>query len=210
MVDALGALGAVDHLAVGLEGFGRPDGVWNGKWNDGARISTATQSAGYPGPGLGVDRWLWLEDTGLDANRVESSMATFTSPTCLSRRRPLAAIVDWELATIGDPLLDLGLLLDDLARPGERAEPGRIHPRARRRRIHDRDRDGRTVRARAPAGTSPISRGTGSSRGTASASSSREHACAPWPGRHPPEVGDMLHQTTVNLLEQAHRTTESV
>ena len=38
----------------------------------------------------------------------------------------VAAIVDWELTTIGDPLLDLGHLLSSWPRPGRRGDhPGR-------------------------------------------------------------------------------------
>jgi len=99
MAEGIASLGAVDYLAVGLEGFGRP----------------YSEMEGYPGPEIpGVDRIaVWL-----NANRparfepgilhgdyhMANVMFSFDGPE-------LAAIVDWELATVGDPLLDLGALV---------------------------------------------------------------------------------------------------
>jgi aminoglycoside phosphotransferase (APT) family kinase protein len=116
MADGIAALGAVDYLAVGLEGFGRPEGFLERqvpRWQH--QLETYGEMEGYPGPEIpGVDRIA----TWLDANRPQSFrpgilhgdyhianvMFSFDGPE-------LAAIVDWELATVGDPLLDLGALV---------------------------------------------------------------------------------------------------
>jgi aminoglycoside phosphotransferase (APT) family kinase protein len=116
MADGIAALGAVDYLAVGLEGFGRPEGFLERqvpRWQH--QLDSYSEMEGYPGPEIpGVDRIA----TWLDANRPPSSrpgilhgdyhianvMFSFDGPE-------LAAIVDWELATVGDPLLDLGALV---------------------------------------------------------------------------------------------------
>lgn len=116
MAEGIASLGAVDYLAVGLEGFGRPEGFLErqvSRWQQ--QLESYCEMAGYPGPEIpGVDRIaLWL-----DANRPASFlpgilhgdyhmanvMFSFDGPE-------LAAIVDWELATVGDPLLDLGALV---------------------------------------------------------------------------------------------------
>ena len=116
MADGIAALGAVDYLAVGLEGFGRPEGFLERqvpRWQH--QLESYGAMEGYPGPEIpGVDRIaVWLE-----ANRpqdfspgilhgdyhIANVMFSFDGPE-------LAAIVDWELATIGDPLLDLGALM---------------------------------------------------------------------------------------------------
>ncbi len=116
MAEGIAALGAVDYLAVGLEGFGRPEGYLErqvARWQH--QLETYAEMEGYPGPDIpGLDRIA----TWLDANRpahslpgilhgdyhIANVMFSFDGPE-------LAAIVDWELATVGDPLLDLGALV---------------------------------------------------------------------------------------------------
>lgn len=114
--DAIARLGAVDHVAAGLADFGRPDGFlerqvprWMGELESYRRFDA------YPGPDIPsldeVAAWL-------DGNRP----ASFTpgimhgdyhlANLLFSLDGPeVAAIVDWEMCTIGDPLLDLGWLL---------------------------------------------------------------------------------------------------
>ena len=117
LVDALSALGRVDPVERGLADFGKPDDFlarqaprWLGQ------LESYGQLAGWPGPqGLGdidaVTRWL-------DANRPAAFTpglmhGDFHVANVMFRRDApeVAAIVDWELATLGDPLLDLGWLL---------------------------------------------------------------------------------------------------
>jgi aminoglycoside phosphotransferase (APT) family kinase protein len=116
LVDAIAALGAVDYVAVGLEDFGRPEGYLErqvARWR--AQLESYTQHAGYPGPQIpGFERVAaWLETNrpsqwapGILHGDYHLANVLFDpdSPR-------LAAIVDWELSTIGDPLLDLGWLL---------------------------------------------------------------------------------------------------
>jgi aminoglycoside phosphotransferase (APT) family kinase protein len=116
MADGIAALGAVDYLAVGLDGFGRPEGFLErqvSRWQH--QLESYAELEGYPGPQLpGVDRIaVWLEANRPDGFRpgilhgdyhIANVMFRFDGPE-------LAAIVDWELATVGDPLLDLGALI---------------------------------------------------------------------------------------------------
>jgi aminoglycoside phosphotransferase (APT) family kinase protein len=116
MADAIARLAAVDHVAVGLGSVGQPERFLErqvGRWI--SELESYSRFEGYPGPEIpGVEevaRWL-------DANRPPQSRAgiihgdyhlanvmfSYTGPE-------LAAIVDWEMCTIGDPLLDLGWLL---------------------------------------------------------------------------------------------------
>lgn len=114
LVDAAAALGRVDHEAVGLGDLGHVDGYLErqvARWR--------SQLDGYaevaPSWTPDIPR---VDDVGewLDAERP----ATFqpgiihgdlhTANVLYRHDGPeLAAIVDWELATIGDPLVDLGL-----------------------------------------------------------------------------------------------------
>lgn len=116
LVEGIAALGAVDHLAVGLTDLGKPDGYLERqvpRWR--AQLESYRELDGYPGPEIPS-----VDEVGgwLDANRP----ATFTPgiihgdyhlANVMYRydSAELAAIVDWELTTIGDPLLDLGWLL---------------------------------------------------------------------------------------------------
>ena len=110
-IEALAALHQVDYAAAGLVGFGRPDGYlerqvarWRGQYEQHrVRDLPLFDQVGD-----------WLE-----ANRPLSGPPAilhgdFHLDNCLLTAGPptrVSAIIDWELATVGDPLVDLGLLL---------------------------------------------------------------------------------------------------
>jgi aminoglycoside phosphotransferase (APT) family kinase protein len=117
MADALAAVGAVDHVAVGLGDLGRAEGFLErqvARW--GAHLASYSQLPGYgPVPRIGgtgeVGRWLdvhrpaaWTPGLLHGDYHLANVLADPLSPR-------VAAVVDWELTTIGDPLLDLGWLL---------------------------------------------------------------------------------------------------
>ena len=116
MADGIAALACVDHQAVGLGSFGRADG-WLERQVDRWRshLSSYLDTPNYPGPAVP-----FVEEIGhwLDAHRptnwkpgVIHGDFHFGNVMFRHDEPRLAAIVDWELATIGDPLLDLGALL---------------------------------------------------------------------------------------------------
>jgi aminoglycoside phosphotransferase (APT) family kinase protein len=116
VADAVARLGAVDHRAVGLDDFGRPDGFLERqvpRWM--AELDGYGELDGYPGPDIPrLDQVAaWLDD-----NRPTSSQPGIMhgdyhlANVMIAPDGPrVAAIVDWEMCTIGDPLLDLGWLL---------------------------------------------------------------------------------------------------
>lgn len=116
LVDGIVKLGRVDYQAVGLEGFGKPEGYLErqvGRWR--SLLESYAELDGYPGPEIGsIDEVAsWLE-----ANRPTACEPGILhgdyhlANVMFAHDGPrLAAIVDWELSTIGDPLLDLGWLL---------------------------------------------------------------------------------------------------
>jgi aminoglycoside phosphotransferase (APT) family kinase protein len=121
LVDALAALAAVDHVAVGLEDFGRPDGFlerqvprWLAELESFATDGFRPEIPGVPAVAA------WLEE------RRPASFAPgimhgdyHAANVMFSRTGPqVEAIVDWEMVTIGDPLLDLGWLLATWELPG--------------------------------------------------------------------------------------------
>lgn len=116
MPDALAALAAIDVAHTGIGDLGRADGWLERqvpRWR--SQLESYGQLEGYPGPEIGdvaeVAAWL-------DAHRPQRMRATlihgdfhFANVLVDPATGELAAVVDWELATIGHPLLDLGHLL---------------------------------------------------------------------------------------------------
>jgi aminoglycoside phosphotransferase (APT) family kinase protein len=122
MADALAKLGAVDHVAVGLADFGKPAGFlerqvprWLGE------LDSYREYENYPGPDIpGVDRVAaWLERRRPTAWTPGIMHGDYHAANVMfSRTGPeVVAIVDWEMCTIGDPLLDLGWLLATWRQP---------------------------------------------------------------------------------------------
>lgn len=118
LLEVLAGLHSVDHVAVGLERFGRPDAYaarqlkrWSGQWDivaptdgpgaqavrrDGARLARelearvpAQHSTGIVHGDFRIDNTLLRLDEGTPQ---------------------VAAVVDWELCTIGDPVADVAMM----------------------------------------------------------------------------------------------------
>ena len=117
LVDGIAALGALDYVALGLTGLGKPDNYLErqvGRWK--TQLESYAEFPEWDGqkdlPDIdGVSRWLeahrpptFVPGIIHGDYHLANVMYRFDAPR-------LAAIVDWELTTIGDPLLDLGWLL---------------------------------------------------------------------------------------------------
>lgn len=120
LTDALAALGAVDHEAAGLT-FGRPDGFLERQVPRWLSELDSFRTAGFEPAIPGVDdvaTWLeerrprsWTPGIMHGDYHAANVMFSLTGPD-------VEAIVDWEMVTIGDPLLDLGWLLATWQLPG--------------------------------------------------------------------------------------------
>lgn len=117
MVDALLRLGEVDYKAVGLGDFGKPDGFLQRqapRWL--SQLHGYADYQNWPGvdalPDVdGIGQWL-VQNCPMHNTPGILHGDFHLSNVMFSNQGPqLAAIVDWELATLGDPLLDLGWLL---------------------------------------------------------------------------------------------------
>lgn len=208
LVEGIAALGALDYRALGLEGFGKPDNYLErqvARWK--AQLDSYAEFDGWSGPAEipGVDKVAaWL-----DAHRPASFQpgiihGDYHLANVMYRHDSgdLAAIVDWELTTIGDPLLDLGWLMATWPE-GETPAPGAVgvqpwtgFPTADELVEHYRPRTTRdlstldwyAVLACYKLGI--ILEGT------------HARACA---GRAPKATGDRLHATTIGLFQRALR-----
>jgi aminoglycoside phosphotransferase (APT) family kinase protein len=110
MVDALAELHAVDHEAVGLTDFGRPEHFLERQVARWTRQYESHAVRDLPRFGQVAG---WLERHRPPDGQPAIMHGDFHLDNCLySPDEPhLLAVIDWELATIGDPLLDLGLAL---------------------------------------------------------------------------------------------------
>jgi aminoglycoside phosphotransferase (APT) family kinase protein len=126
MIDTLVRLHAIDYHAVGLDGFGHPDGYlerqvrrWGQQWE---RSKTGELPA--------IDAL---------AGRLRAALPASPPPTIVHgdfRLGNLAldpddpgrviAVFDWEMATLGDPLADLGYTLIYWADPGDHIDSASI------------------------------------------------------------------------------------
>jgi aminoglycoside phosphotransferase (APT) family kinase protein len=122
LIDALVEIHGVDWQSVGLEGFGKPTGYlerqlrrFGGLWElNKTREIPAVESVGG-----------WLAENLPDSGAATIVHGDFRLGNTLFASAPpaqLAAVLDWEMATIGDPLADLGYLCMMWTEPGDPKE----------------------------------------------------------------------------------------
>ena len=212
LVEGIAGLAALDYRTLRLEGFGKPDNYLArqvARWQ--AQLTSYQEFAGWTGPDAipGVAKIAaWLErhrpadaEPGIIHGDYHLSNVMF---------RPdgpeLAAIIDWELTTIGDPLIDLGWLMATWPEPatgdgvsGDEAvavEPWDGFPTSAELVEHYRSLTVRNLSAidwyavLACYKLGIILEGT------------HARACA---GRAPRPTGDLLHAKTVGLFQRALR-----
>ncbi|MGP3988782.1 phosphotransferase family protein [Streptomyces sp. 3N207] len=106
--DTLVALHAVDPEAVGLAGFGRPEGFLERqlrRWGKQLEASRSRELAGIDALRTA------LGETLPDSPRPTVVHGDFRLDNVLvDADDEVAAVLDWEMSTLGDPLTDLGLL----------------------------------------------------------------------------------------------------
>ena len=206
---ALAALGEIDPAALGLDGFGRPAGFLArqvDRW-----LHQLDSYRGYPGYGRhrlphieALSGWLRERLPPPQRPGIMHGDLHLGNVLVDPGGRGVAALVDWELATVGDPLLDLGELIATW--PGQ---------------------DGRSALGRpatpADGGGWPFGQDLAAAY---QAASSRDLAALDWyvvlagfrlavllegsraralTGQGSPEVADELHQAAVTLLRDAAR-----
>ncbi len=207
LIDGMCALGRVDYMAAGLSDFGKPEGFLQrqpARWL--TQLETYRASPGWAGPeGLpGVTRvGEWLAQNTPAEFTPGIMHGDFHLANVMFRHDgpELAAIVDWELCTIGDPLLDLGWLVATWPETGEDGwavaiKPWAGFPTAPELIAHYRQQSARDVSAIGWYAVLACFKLAIILEGT--------HARAA-AGAAPKETGDQLHAQAVGLLQRAER-----
>lgn len=136
-IDMMATVHGVDVAAVGLTGFGRPEGYlarqlarWQRQWE----LSATRDMPGYAELVKRLDAGLPHEaggDTGHAGpggkpagTLVHGDFRIDNMLIALGPLPRIAAVVDWEMSTLGDPLADLGLTLVYWTGPGEEDAAG--------------------------------------------------------------------------------------
>lgn len=117
LVEGIARLANVDYRAVGLDDFGKPEGFLErqvDRWM--SLLASYKESEGYAGreiPGLAYAAdWLRANTPAMSAPGIIHGDYSLANALFSYDTPPrLAAMIDWELGTIGDPLLDLGWVL---------------------------------------------------------------------------------------------------
>ena len=124
LVDALAELHVVDWEAVGLKGFGKPEGYLERQIRRWKGQLALTEPLTRPLPGLHrVARWLeeHIPSTG-EATIVHGDYKLDNVAFSPETPARLVAIFDWEMSTLGDPLADVGWMLSFWREAGDPRE----------------------------------------------------------------------------------------
>ena len=109
MIDTLATLHRVEPDAAGLAGFGRPEGFLARQTRRWKKQLDASHSRDL----VGADELHSLLEANLPAQSAAGVVhGDFRLDNLLiDDHDRVAAVIDWEMATLGDPLIDVGLLL---------------------------------------------------------------------------------------------------
>ncbi|EID52457.1 phosphotransferase family protein [Saccharomonospora xinjiangensis] len=109
MIDTLSELHAVDYASVGLAGFGRPEGYLERQVRRWGRQLDASRSRDIPGIDTLRERLSARLPTSQEPAIVHGDYRL--DNLLIGADDRVAAVLDWEMSTLGDPLTDIALLV---------------------------------------------------------------------------------------------------
>ncbi|GJF03901.1 phosphotransferase family protein [Pseudonocardia sp. D17] len=131
VVDALADLHLVDPAACGLDGLGKPDGFlerqvagWRRRWE---RVGGDAGALAGRIDGIGEH----LTSTMPTSSRTAVLHNDFKVDNCqFAAGEPdtVVSVFDWDMATLGDPMVDLGILLNYWPDPSDRPDARAVTP----------------------------------------------------------------------------------
>jgi aminoglycoside phosphotransferase (APT) family kinase protein len=117
-VEALASLHTLDWRAAGLDFLGVPGGGRDFALREVAKwASLIRQSLLKPEPVL-TEVLRWLEANAPDTPRLAFVHGAYRTGNLMIKNDEVAAVIDWELQVIGDPMYDVAYVLSDLNREG--------------------------------------------------------------------------------------------
>jgi aminoglycoside phosphotransferase (APT) family kinase protein len=117
LAECIASLGRLDYASLGLSDFGKPGGFLErqvARWR--RQLDGYARYAGWPGPASlgnvdGIADWLERNRPASQPPGIIHGDVHLANVLYRFDAPQVAALVDWELSTIGDPLIDLGWLL---------------------------------------------------------------------------------------------------
>jgi aminoglycoside phosphotransferase (APT) family kinase protein len=126
LVDGIARLARVDWRARGLEGFGKPDGFHDRQVDRWLAHLKAVQFRELPGLDVASD-WLRAhKPTQWEPGIIHGDYQFANVMFAHGAPARLAAMVDWEMSTVGDPLLDLGWVMNGWTDPDQDRTKGYV------------------------------------------------------------------------------------
>ncbi|MDV7240543.1 MULTISPECIES: phosphotransferase family protein [Rhodococcus] len=119
MVDAAADLGQVDYVERGIADLGKPTGFLERQVSRWTKQVDSYSTRDIPGYNALAN---WLDDNRPHTNDVGLMHGDYSPFNVMASQHDttrLAAVVDWDTGTIGDPLLDIAHLLARWTEPGE-------------------------------------------------------------------------------------------
>jgi aminoglycoside phosphotransferase (APT) family kinase protein len=118
LVDGLAALHAVDHVAAGLGSFGKPAGYVRRQVEGWTERYHGSRTDELPAV-LEVAAWLAAHQPADGAPALIHNDWKFDNLIFDESLTAIVGVLDWEMATVGDPLMDLGTSLSYWVEAGD-------------------------------------------------------------------------------------------
>jgi len=117
LADCIASLGRLDYVSLGLSDLGKPHGFLErqvARWRK--QLDGYSRYSGWQGPAAlgdidGVGDWLDSNRPAYQPPGIIHGDVHLANVLYRLDAPKVAALVDWELSTVGDPLVDLGWLL---------------------------------------------------------------------------------------------------
>ena len=123
LIDTLAALHQVDWRAAGLSDIGKPEG-FNRRPLERMGKLVADEAGNPPAEFAAIDAWLSANvPTESGASIIHNDYRIGNVILAPDSPGRIAAVLDWELATVGDPLFDVGYFLASYPVEGEPLTP---------------------------------------------------------------------------------------
>ena len=126
LVDGIARLARVDWRARGLEGFGKPEGFHDRQVDRWLAHLNAVQFRDLPGLDVAAEWLRTHKPSHWEPGIIHGDYQFANVMFCHGAPARLAAMVDWEMSTVGDPLLDLGWVMNGWTDPGEDRTKGYV------------------------------------------------------------------------------------